>query len=250
MSISEEVKQKIISNNEKISELLAENEQLLRSEGLEVPETNFAVDDDQKVHFPTRYIRPKEYLVQKYHLEQIAGDWIVRSNIGYALQLSDLHNYILNRFRLWGPVATMFYKSAVVNLISVLEAMIFECATQMCYRAGTCKLNRKKCKSAFNQTQRNNSFAALKRINELEITTFSSDELDRIKELIDLRNRVHIRLSNEKEFTSKEFNLKLYNEVIQLMQRVSDEIYQNGVPQYKSCQAEQNRAELAEIFGE
>ena len=250
MKVPEEVKKKIIENNSKISELLAENEELLRTEGLEIPEENFAVDQDYKISIPARYIRNKEYLVSRYHLEEIASDWIVRSNIGYALQLSDLHNYIINRFHLWGSVASMFYKSAIINLISIFEAIVLECASQMCYRANDCKLKRNECKYSFNQKQRSNSFEALKRINDLQITTFAEDELTRINELIGLRNRVHIRLSDKKEFTEKEFNVDVYNEVIRLLQRIDNEIYQNGVPRYRSCQAEQNRAELAEIFGE
>lgn len=239
MNVTNEIKQKIIENNAKISELLSENEVLLRKAGLSVPEENFAVNSDDKIKIPSNYIRPKEYLVIKYHLEQIAANWTVRSNIGYALQLSDLHNYILNRFNLWGSVATMLYKSAIVNLISIFEAIVFECATQICYQSNDCKLERRRCQYAFNKTQRNNSFEALKRINELGITTFSDEELNRVKKVIDLRNRIHIRLADEKEFTSKDFNLALYNEVIQLLQRVSDEIYRNGVPLYRTCSKEQ-----------
>ena len=79
--------------------------------------------------------------------------------------------------------------------------------------------------------------------------SFTEDELRRVNELIDLRNRVHIRLSQKKDFESTEFNLHLYNEVIKLLQRISEEIYNNGVPLYKSCQSKQNEADIEEIFG-
>ena len=234
MYIPEEVKQKIIENNSKISDLLLENENLLRIEGLNIPEQNFALISDDKIKVPRGYIRSKEYLVFKYHLKEIASDWVVRSNIGYALQLSDFHNYLLNRFDLWGSVSAMMYKSAVINLVSILEAMVFEVANQICCNSSKCTRKRS-CKISFNKKQRENSYEAIKRINELGITSFSSDELSRIKELIDLRNRVHIRLAEEKEISDKEFNLELYNEIIKLLQRTCDELYKNAVPLYKSC---------------
>ena len=55
MSISEEVEQKIIGNNSKISELLLENENLLRIEGLNIPEQNFALTSDDKIKVPRGY---------------------------------------------------------------------------------------------------------------------------------------------------------------------------------------------------
>ena len=147
--------------------------------------------------------------MHKYHLENIASDWVVRSNIGYALQLSDFHNFLINRFTLWGPLSAMVYKSAVINLISIFEAMVLECANQICCNSNRCTKKRK-CKNSFNKSQRENSFEAIKRINELQITTFTPEEILRIKELINLRNRIHIRLVEEKELSNKYFNLSLY----------------------------------------
>ena len=234
MSISKETKEKIKENNKKITELLLENENLLRSEGLNVPEENFAFDDENKIKIPRGYIRKKEYLLNKYHLSTIASNWVVRSNIGYALQLSDLHNFLINRFYFWGPVATVMYKSAIVNLIAIFEAMVLECANQICCDPKDCSKNRR-CKKSFNQNQRSSSYAAIKRINDLGITSFSSEELSRIKELINLRNRVHIRLVGEKEISDRYFNLKLYNEVIILLQRTSEELYNNATSFYHKC---------------
>ena len=86
MNIPEDTKEKIKENNRKISELLLENENLLRQDGLKVPEQNFALENDYKIKVPRGYIRSKEYLIFKYHLQNVASDWVIRSNIGYALQ--------------------------------------------------------------------------------------------------------------------------------------------------------------------
>lgn len=128
----------------------------------------------------------------------------------------------------------MVYKSAIVNLISIWEAMVLECANQICCCPSICKMN-KKCKYSFNRSQRDNSFEAIKRINDLGVTSFSSKELDRIKELVDLRNCIHIRLDKEKEMTDKNFNLRLYNEVIKLLQQTCMDLSSNATMLYNHC---------------
>lgn len=91
------------------------------------------------------------------------------------------------------------------------------------------------CEKHFSRTQRDNSFKALKKINELHITDFDNREMSRILEIIKFRNRVHIRVAPENEFISSDFSLSLYNEVIRLLQRLSESIYENGVPLYGKC---------------
>ena len=130
----------------------------------------------------------------------------------------------------------MFFKSAVINLISVFEAITLECANRICYYSKECK-RKNNCSYSFNKAQRNNAFDSLHRMNELGITSFSIEEMTRIKELIDLRNRVHIRLACEKEFKSGEYNLALYNEVIRLLQKLDEQIIANGVSLYGYCHA-------------
>ena len=246
MSISEEAKKKIIENNRAISELLTENEKILREQGFDPPEENYAVDEDDKIRPPSGYIRPKEYLVRKYHLEEIASDWTIRSNIGYALQMSDFYNYLLNRVYFWGSLEKMIYKNAIINLVSVMEAIIFECAHGICCCPDRCKENQI-CKMAFSKGERSNSYKALQRINALKITDFTDQEMIRIKELIGLRNQVHLRLAKGKEYFEKEYGLKLYNEVISILQKLCEEIFQNGAKYFYRCYkiADQHEAEEA-----
>ena len=242
MDVSDEAKRTLIENNKTISRLLLENEQVLRDCGLEPPETNFALLQGTKIQIPSGYIRAKEDLIKKYRLDSIASNWTVRSNIGYALQLSDFHNYIINRFNLWGSVETVFYKSAVINFISIFEAIVLDCANQICRCASDCQL-KDRCQYSFNKNQRNRFFDALKRLNEVGVTTFSEEEMKRIIEIIELRNRVHIRLANEKEFISDDFNLPLYNEVVLLVQKLTEQIIDNGVQLYHHCDTMQKLAD-------
>ena len=227
----ETAKAKIIENNEKISALLRENEELLRAEGFDLPNENFDVSAWGKIKIPSGYIRVTTYFYNKYHLNEIVKTWQVRDNIAYSFQVSDFYNYLINRFNIWGSVETMFYKNAIINLVSIFEAFVFECANNICECPSACG-KVQKCKYHFSNSQRNNSFAALCRMKELGIVDYSEEKMERIKEIIDLRNRVHIRLAKNNEFNSSDFCLELYNEVIELVQDVSRNIFEKGVKLY------------------
>ena len=227
----EKAKAKIIENNEKISTLLRENEDLLRAEGFDLPNDNLNMDGLQKIKIPSQYIRTKEYFYEKYHLYIIVSAWDVRNNIAYSFQVSDLYNYLINRFNIWGSVETMLYKNAIINFVSIFEAFVFECANNICMCPSQCgKTN--KCKRHFSNTQRNNSYKALCRMRELHIVDYDEAKMERIKEIIELRNRIHIRLAENNEFNSSDFCLAVYNEVIGLLKQISEDIYTNGVKLY------------------
>ena len=232
--LSTEDKEKLIKNNRKISELLKENEEILKTAGYKPPVENFAVDYQEKISIPSGYIRTKDMFYEKYHLREIIDKVHCRRNISYALQLSDFYNYIANRFFVRGSVETMFYKNAIINLVSILEALILDCANNICCNPDNCK-NNKSCPSNFNKNERNKVLAALDRMKQLNITTFNDDEINRIKTIIGYRNRVHIRLAPENEFKSEDFSLNLYNEVIRYLQKICEDIYNNGVPLYYKC---------------
>lgn len=231
--ISDETIKKLTENNKKISDLLKENEDLLKKEGLDVPKENYSLDKDKKIKIPAGYIRFNELFQEKYKLESIVKKKETQKNIAYLFQLSDFFNYVINRFNVWGSVETMLYKTAIVNFVSILEALIFECANNICKPRNCQKI--KTCPNHFSKNQRSISFEALKKLNELGITDFSDDELKRIKYIIDLRNKIHIRLSERNEYISSEFSLSLYNELIGLLQKLSERIYNYGVPLYNQC---------------
>lgn len=53
-----------------------------------------------------------------------------------------------------------------------------------------------------------------------------------IKDVIDLRNRVHIRLTNGNELSNADFNRDIYNDAVNLLKTVDEQIYQYAVPLY------------------
>ncbi len=232
MSLPEEKKNRIIENNRKISELLNENENILRESGYNPPLTNYSLARSDKIGFPSRYIRTVTTFNEKYHLRDICLNRATRHNIIYALEASDLINYILNRVNIWGSVETIFLKLAIVNLVSVIEAIILEAANNICCNASSCGKN-KNCYYHFSKDERNNARKAIEKLTLIGVLDFDIDRLTRLQEIIDLRNRIHIRLAKGNEMNLDEFTLTLYNEVIGYLQDIDKQIYEKAVPHYR-----------------
>ncbi len=108
MALSDEQKSKIIENNRAITDLLRENEKILREAGYNPPIRNYALDRTEKIGFPSGYIRTVAAFNTKYHLMEICPNRTTRHNITYALEASDLINFIMNRVNIWGSVETIF----------------------------------------------------------------------------------------------------------------------------------------------
>lgn len=223
-----------ISNIKKITNLLNENEKLIRKNGLNPPETNFTVDKEKRISIPTGYVRRSGEFWSKYRLNEIVIERNTRNNISYALQLSDYFNFIVNRFNVWGSIEIMLYKQMFVNVVSIIEALVLECSSninlycQKCDRIGKCEKN-------LNKEERGNMKCAVEKMVVLGILTFNDTEKNRLIELYDLRNKVHIRLNKQNEFLDNKYNKELYNETIVFLKRIDEMIFVNGTKYYKTC---------------
>ncbi len=226
-----EIQQKIAKNNQQISELLRENEVLLRQAGYDPPVKNLTLPQNEQIQFPTGYIRTVTSFNEKYHLKAIFPYRYSRHNVTYALEVSDLMNFVFNRINIWGPVETVFYKLAIVNLVSVMEAIILEAANNICKNANRCNKT-KKCFKHFSKDERNNARKALGKLVLINVLDYDENKLARLQEIIDLRNRIHIRLTKGSELQLDDFNLELYNEVVQFLQDLDMQIFEKGVPLY------------------
>ena len=198
MQLSSEKKRKIIENNRRITELMRENENFLREEGYKPPLNNYALERTEKIGFPAGYIRTVETFNEKYHLREICPDRTVRQNIAYALEASDLMNYVMNRVNIWGSVETIFFKLAIVNLASIMEAILLEAANNICCNARACGKT-KKCYYHFSGDERNNVRRAVQKLALVGVLDYNEEQLSRVQEIIELRNRIHIRLTKGNE---------------------------------------------------
>ena len=223
-----------LENINKITNLLNENEKLIRKAGFNPPETNFVVDREKRIGIPAGYIRTSGDFWSKYKLNEIAVERNTKNNISYALQLSDYYNFIVNRFNVWGSIEIMLYKQMFVNIVSIIEALILECASNINMHCQKCsKIG--KCENNINKDERNNMKLAVKKLVALGVLVFGETEKKRLIELYDLRNKVHIRLNKQNEFSDNTYNQQLYNESIVYLKKIDDMIFANGIKYYKNC---------------
>ena len=104
----------------------------------------------------------------------------------------------------------------------------------ICYNASNCG-KVKTCYYHFSKEERNNARRAVEKLALVGVLDFDTDKVSRVQEIIDLRNRIHIRLAKGNEMNLDDFTLSLYNEVIALLQDIDKQIYEKAVPHYR-CQ--------------
>lgn len=63
---------------------------------------------------------------------------------------------------------------------------------------------------------------------------YDAEKLARVQEIINMRNRIHIRLTQGNEMNLDDFTLELHNEVVSLLQDIDQQIYEKAIPHY-SC---------------
>ncbi len=232
MPLTEEEEKRFIANNRKITELLKENEDILRKSRYNPPLTNHPLERYEKIGVPSGYIRTVVAFNKKYHLQEICINRTVRHNITYALETSDLLNFIINRINIWGSVEAIFFKLSIVNFVSVIEAIVLEATNNICCNTACCE-KIKDCRYHFSKEERNYASKAVKKLAQIGILNYDNEKVARVQEIIELRNRIHIRLAKGMEINLGDFTLELYNEVVELLQDIDEQIYNNAVPHYK-----------------
>ena len=83
--------------------------------------------------------------------------------------------------------------------------------------------------------EKNKLKPAIKKLCSIGILNFSTDTANKIRALVDLRNRVHIRLANNNEFLDSKFNLEQHNNAILLLLEIAEELNSKVVPYYNKC---------------
>ena len=238
----DELHHEVIENNKTITQLLRKNEELIRTAfDKDGKDLSLYVLPEDRINIPPGLIGTCVAFIKQGHLQQIIPDKTVRSNVAYAMQLSDYYRYLFARFYIWGSIETLLCKSAIINLVSIIEALITEAACNIYKNCRKCS-SMSKCESHFNKDERSKMKETLKKLIELNILSFTPDEEEFLYLLYDSRNKVHIRLSHKNEFIDDSFNKALYNKAAAFIPRICDMLYQNAVPHYTSC------IELEELF--
>lgn len=227
------IEQRIKENNVQISKLLNENEELLRMAGFDPPAKNFALHNSARIKFPSNYIRTKDHFLKKYKLRFFFKDPVIRSNVVYSLQMSDMYNYIVNRFKIFGSINTMVYKAATINCVCIIESLIGQVLDDMHEYCKKCPYH-DECEYYFPKKQQFTD--KLDRIKEHNMLRLDEEGYQRIREAYRLRNHMHIyTAAKENELTSKTFDRDLYNGIISIMQQVTINLYYYMLPASKKC---------------
>lgn len=227
------IEQKIKENNAQITRLLAENEELLRSAGFDPPAKNYALHNNARIKFPSNYIRTKDYFVKKYKLSYFFKDPVTMSNVAYSLQMSDLYNYIVNRFKIFGSINTMVYKAATINCVCIIESLIGQALDDMHAHCKKCP-NHDECIYYFAKKQQFSD--KLDKIRKYDMLRLDDEGYQRIRDAYRLRNHMHIyTAAKENELTNKTFDRDLYNGIIDIMQQVTFNLYYYMLPASKKC---------------
>lgn len=217
-------KKLILNNNGRITKYLARNRKYLHKANACWSQEE-KLSDEEKIQIPSDCVRKVKSLSDQYHLEDIILSNDVRNNISYLLQTSDFYDYFLNNFCIYGPVRTIFIKNSILNLFSIFEALIFSCGKNICNPKNCDKIDG--CNIHFSKNERGKLDSALHKMKDIGILKFDDSDMERIKEIIMLRNEVHLLLAKGNEFWEDKFNMNLYYEMRKLLERTLKAIYNN-----------------------
>lgn len=87
------------------------------------------LSEEYLMRLPRNYIRTASCFRESLN---IIDDVVLRKNISYHLQLSDLYSYIMNRMHIWGVVRDMIVKYQVVNMAAITESILSHVTPKRC----------------------------------------------------------------------------------------------------------------------
>ncbi|MGN0641361.1 MAG: hypothetical protein ACI4JT_10475 [Oscillospiraceae bacterium] len=223
----EQIKEYIVEEYDKITQILSLVEKI---------ESNNTINlvPEERIKIPHNRIDTVADIEKKYHLDIIIKSKILRKNIAYTFQEIHLLFFLFKSFYLWGPVKILFLKNVLISYMSIFEAVVLECSNSICDSPSVCNKS-EKCPTHFNKSQRNNTYEALIKLNELGVTNFSYDEMEEINKFIELRNNIHIRLDGENEYLEVKYKREYCKNAQRYVKRLCNCIYQNAKKYYFPC---------------
>ncbi|MDA3779009.1 MAG: hypothetical protein PF487_02055 [Bacteroidales bacterium] len=192
------------------------------------PFDNIERNDFTLINIPDRYIRKADYFRIEYKLNEIISDPNIINNIAYSLQLSDLHNYFINRFNLFGIIKNLYLKNAIINVFSIEEAIFYGTLITL---NKYCWFNGKVCSKNANCEFYVNTRSKLTFYSLIE--TFK-DKLnfhhDRFREIIfnlkEIRDNVHIEDVKYSEWAADDrYSFENYNNAILTLRYIKIQLH-------------------------
>lgn len=219
--------------------ILHDCENILRNNGVVGPVDHPRVTQKDKIWFPAGYIRKADHFRDDYGLRKLINDLSTRNNVAYALQLSDLLNYIINRFYLGDySVGNTFYRMATAHVFTIVESILCGLTNHLhehcTNKAVTCR-KADKCDLYFKKAGRYTFPKLLKKLQENAITQLSDTDIIKLEELKAIRDRFHMWDTDDSDFHDAKFKISDYNDAIELLKSIRD----TTVESFPSFQAKQ-----------
>ena len=211
VKLTKETQDEIVKNNNEISKLLERNEELYLSEMSDLDRRIFPVDKDDKIIIPADYIRKKDDFIEMYKLDELIYSFNHQSNIAYLMQYADLNSYFMSRFKIFGQLEKVHYYYALINLESILEIILKEISDKYRKICEECKIPKHKCSKIISKPIHGDLKLLLCKLNEFQIISIESKDIENLKELIDVRNQIHIRLMTDKMYNNPKLSVGFYN---------------------------------------
>lgn len=200
------------------TESIRELESIIR-ESYETPKKNLNIEKYDGIRIPSAYVRPASYFRSEYKLTQLISDQVQVNNIAYSLQASDLYNYFVNRFYLFGVIKNLFIKQTIINLFAIQEGILY--STLMTLRS-YCIFNNLVCKKAsscryYIKSRNTLTFPELISTYDEKINFNDEKFLSYLKKLKAIRDCIHIEDVKFSEWSGEEvygldnINLAVWN---------------------------------------
>lgn len=196
---------------------------------VDTPVENIDTDDFQRVFLPDGYIRRVQHFREAYQLNKLFGNnKAFIDNVAYSLQLSDLYNYVINRFHLFWSVEKLFLKSAIINLVSVHEALLYCTLKELhsfCVFDGKVCPHNQSCGGYIKSINKMRFQGALDTYRH-KIGMHNENLFEKLISLRKLRDNIHIHTVSLNEFYENEdYCKKKYNEAILCLRYLKMHLY-------------------------
>lgn len=189
------------------------------------PVQNIRPDDYDLIGTPSGYIRSAVFFRNQFNLTKIIKDTTIVDNIAYALMQNDMNNFFIHRIGIFGIVKTLFYKSALINIHSIIEAILYATGDSL---HSFCKVGEKICKKSkscpfYIKSAKRQSFNNLVQlINKSIKVDFDVDSINFLKSL---RDNIHIQDIGFSEWRNQSvYTYEHYVMGLTVLKQIKDEL--------------------------
>lgn len=216
----------------KVEDLLQDVEAILKANGFDTPVQQPNLDGIGRIRFPRGYIRKVSYFLERYSVEAIVEDETLAKNVAYALQLSDVFNYFLNRFSIGLSAGKLLRKYALINIVSIIESLLYGSLIRLrkhCVLPSrtVCPIN-SNCVLYLKSPKRLSFGGVISELSNKDILSLDDKDKDFLLEVKGHRDNVHVWTLDDNEYKSDYYRLETYNRAILLLRTISAQLEDSG----------------------